>query len=81
MRNKSALIFFFLLITTVIGISLALVGQDRWMGLVFWYSSQLLPVIYVVLAWWGSRRADDSVETAMMSSLPPAEDSRPENHV
>jgi cell division protein FtsW (lipid II flippase) len=81
MPHKTILTIVLLLITTVVGISVALRGQERWMEVVFWYSSQLLPVLYVVLAWWGSQREDDPVESSLMATLPPSSETQPSDHV
>lgn len=73
MSRKSLLILLLLMVTTVIGISLALFGQGRWMQSVFWYSSQALPFVYVALAWWCSGVQDDPAldsEPLDTSSLP-----------
>lgn len=50
---------FLLALSTVAGISVALVGQNRWGHAAFWYASFLLPLVYIGLAWVGIRQRDE----------------------
>jgi hypothetical protein len=64
MPYRSVLIMFLLAASTVAGITLALMGQGGWRTAVFWYSAQLLPLLYIALAWAGSKTTDDGDSTA-----------------
>jgi hypothetical protein len=55
---------------TALGIGVALVKPNEHMTWVFWGAAQLLPVLYIALAWWGSSMS--SAETpAGASTLSP----------
>ncbi|MFM2112888.1 MAG: hypothetical protein RLZZ271_1548 [Pseudomonadota bacterium] len=80
MIQKTATVLGLLLASTVAGISMSLFGQERWMHAVFWYSSQLLPVLYVALAWWGSQQTGSREDEPFLHSRAAITDSeQPEN--
>lgn len=58
MPYRSVFIMFLLALSTVAGVSVALLGREGWRAAVFWYAAQLLPLFYILLAWAGSQTKD-----------------------
>lgn len=62
MLRSSALILILLIVSTFIGLGLALSWPADGLGWVFWYCVQALPLLYVGLAWL-ARRLDPDLDS------------------
>jgi hypothetical protein len=69
MLSKSVFVILMLVVSTALGIGLALFGRDRWMVFLFWGCAQFLPIFYILLAWRGSRLQENEKVIKQFTAL------------